>query len=114
MKKLLFIAFLFLSAASFAQVNINNNPYDPVEAGETLSTSVTTYSMPAIYSYSNQLVIVKIPSGNSGTVKFSAVGSAVIASSPAYAAGATFMFEVRGGMFWVQLSNSADTFEISW
>lgn len=69
MKKLLFIAFLFLSAASFAQVNINNNPYDP---------------------------------------------SAVIASSPAYAAGATFMFEVRGGMFWVQLSNAADTFEISW
>ena len=81
MKKLLFIAFLFLSAASFAQVNINNNPYDPVEAGETLSTSVTT---------------------------------AVIASSPAYAAGATFMFEVRGGMFWVQLSDASDTFEISW
>ena len=114
MKTIYLIAFLFLSVASFAQVNINNNPYDPVQAGQTLSTSVTTYSMPAIYSYSNQLVIVKIPSGNSGTVKFSAVGSAVIASSPAYAAGATFMFEVRGGMFWVQLSNAADTFEISW
>lgn len=111
MKTLILI--LITSVCAFGQINVTNNPYDPTEAGETLSTSVTEYRITAD---ADNITYAKItfPSTNASTVKVSVKSASAITASPDFAAGTTVNVRVRGGRFWIKLENASDKFIIEW
>lgn len=111
MKTLILI--LLTSVCAFGQINVTNNPYDPVEAGETLTTSITEYRITA---YADNITYAKItfPSGNASTAKVSTQSATAITASPDFAAGTTVNVRIRGGRFWIKLEDAGDTFTIEW
>lgn len=116
MKKLLFIALIFVSASSLAQITVSTNP--TLVAPATTSTREITIIKSFLSDPNNVFfptliaVVVKFPSGNSGTAQINTLSSTVT-SSPAYAAGTQVFLTVKDTL-WIKLSNSADTYEISW
>jgi len=109
MKRLLFIALLFIGISASAQVTTTNNP-SFVSPGTTSATLVTLPSnAPYIVT-----ILVRFPSTNVSTVKLSSIGSATISESPDHVADTYTWLTVTGGRFYVQLANSADDIEISY
>lgn len=116
MKKLLFIALLFLAISAKAQITVSSNPA-LVTPGTTTTQQITlsktfTSDPRATVFGTLVFVLIKFPSSNSGTVQVNTLSSTVT-GSPAYAAGTQVAVTVKDTI-WIKLSNSADTYEISW
>ena len=116
MKKLFFIALLFLAISTNAQITVSSNP--ALVAPATTTTQAVTISKTFISDPNGTLygpivfVLIKFPSSNSGTVQVNTLSSSVT-GSPAYAAGTQVAVAVKD-IVWIKLSNSADKYEISW
>ena len=107
MKNLLLALLLFVSAAAVGQdeITVSVNPRE-VALGTTNVTKVN------LNPGHRKVMKIYFPSTNVGTVKVNTTSSTVTAS-PAYPAGTTDFLDVKD-YFYIQLSNSADKFWISW
>lgn len=105
MKKLIIILFAFIAFASYGQeadtLQISSSCYD-IDLNDT---DITLIVMPR--QFKDYQVVIKFPSGNSGTVQLND-SNGVMTGQHAYAAGDTpVIFTVRN-KFWIKFSNGAD------
>lgn len=117
MKKLLIPILILLATATYGQVAdtvnaISKNPVllSKLKAGETNDTAITRVNLPR--KNFDYVVILKFPSGNSGTVQVNSEGD-VVSGSPLYAAGTTLIFTCTG-RFFIKCSDASDDVEISY
>lgn len=112
MKKLLFAILLLVGVSAQAQITVNGNSFVINPADTNVEEIIISERLSK-----DTMIMFKIPSTNSGTVKINMLSSDMT-NADAEAATAEDRIipplTIKGQRFWIQFSNAADTVTIYW
>lgn len=114
MKNLLLILAIALPSIAIGQdITISSNP-TVLTSGDTNTDEVLIDRGQFVGFYELRVMplLIKVPSGNSGTVQINTFDSSMT-NAPAIAAGTSVWITVID-RFWIKFSNGADSIEVYW